>query len=94
MPELKDAPVWKKWFFFCIALAMTHLFFTFSMVTALPSKGAQACAVIGYLGIIVALVLALGIIFTDELNSNKIALICFVVFAFVGGESTDSEALV
>ena len=89
MGEFKDAPVWRKWFFLCITLALTHLFFGFA---ARLGEGARASYegffVLGYLGLVVALVLALAIVVTDDLGSNRIALICFIVFAFVGGKST------
>ena len=95
MPEFKDAPMWKKWFFFCIVIAMTFLLFTFAMGSAFGapgygSKGMQARFIIAFLATLTALMLALGIIFSDELNANKIALICFIVFAFVGGKSTQT----
>ena len=86
MGEFKDAAVWKKWFFLCIMLAITHLLFGFAGTLGhLSTKSVEGIFVIGYLGIIVAVVLALGIVLTDELADNKIALICFVIFALVGG---------
>ena len=87
MAEFKDAPVWRKWAFICMAFAISHLFFSYASLVAMGGdKGVEACLVIGYIGMIVAIVLAVGVVFTDELNSSKVAEICWAVFAFVGGK--------
>ena len=87
MGEFKDAAVWRKWAFLCITLAMTHLFFGFATSLGSPAnRSEEFMFVVGYLGMIVATVLALGIVLTDELSDNKIAMICFVIFAFIGGK--------
>ena len=85
--EFKAAPVWKKWAFLCMNLSLAHLLFAFSGGLGLGGKEAhEGIFVIGYLGVIVAVLLILGVVLTDELNEKKVALTCFSIFALVGGK--------
>ena len=85
--EFKAAPVWKKWAFLCILLSLTHLLFGFSGGLGAGGKQShEGIFVIGYIGVIVAVVLILGIVLTEELSDKKVALTCFSIFALVGGK--------
>ena len=49
-------------------------------------KGVEACEVIGYMCALIAVMLVLCLVFLDEVKSNKVAHICFIIFSIVAGE--------
>ena len=84
MGEFKDTSMWLKLAF--IFSAMASIFWLFGALQMPVWDETEACYIIAYFGLIVGLILISCIIFVDECQGNKPALICFVIFIFVGGE--------
>ncbi|ELT96606.1 hypothetical protein CAPTEDRAFT_226296 [Capitella teleta] len=90
MAEFRDAKLWMKLAFLFIMLGFVQELFAIAMGlgNSYVKDSIEACMVIGFLCFLVAVVLGLGLMFLDELAGNKIAQICFIVFALIAGLAT------
>lgn len=101
MGELNSCSLWMKLgVLFMVKAWALHMFsmctpgwstvsYLFNKVTSSKPGwliGVEACEVIGYCCGLTAVVLILCLIFLDEVKSNKVAQICFIVFSIVAGE--------
>lgn len=88
MGEFKDASLWMKLAFLMITIGFILDLFGFATGILDSYNDVRGCMVIGFLCFLVAFVLALCLIFLDELKDNKPALICFIIFALIAGLAT------
>ena len=86
MGEFKDASLWMRLAFLMVALGL--LLDLHGLSSGVPDTygDVRGCMIIGFLCLLVAFVLALCLIFLDELKGNKAALICLIVFALIAGK--------
>ena len=86
MAEFKDASLWMKLAFLFSTIATIIDLHGFSAGIVDGHNDVRAAMVIGFLCLLVAFVLAICLIFLDELKGNKAALICFIIFALLAGK--------
>jgi len=88
MGEFKDATLWMKLAFLMCTIGFYLDLYGFSTGILDGYNEVRAAMVIGFLCFLVAFVLALCLIFLDELKDNKPALICLIIFALLAGLCT------
>ena len=86
MGEFKDASLWMKLAFLFSVISLIVVLHGFSSGIVDGYDDVRGCMVVGYLCLLVAFVLALCLVFLDELKDNKPALICLIVFALLAGK--------
>ncbi|KAK2140737.1 hypothetical protein LSH36_1263g00002 [Paralvinella palmiformis] len=85
MAEFKDASLWMRLAFLMVTIGLLLDLHGLSSGVNDVYGDVRGTMVIAYLCFLVAFVLALCLIFLDELKGNKAALICLIVFALIAG---------
>jgi len=88
MGDFKEATLWMKLAFLMVTVGFILDLYGFSTGILDGFNEVRGAMVIGFLCFLVAFVLALCLIFLDELKGNKPALICLIVFALLAGLAT------
>ena len=85
MAEFKDGGLWMKLAFLTMFIGFLLDLFGFAIGITPASSGSVGVMIVGYLSFLTAAFLIMALIFLDEAKDNKIAKICFIVFAFIAG---------
>ena len=85
MGEFKAANLWLKVALWMIDMSMFMDLFAHAVGAVGTWSSVRTCLILGFICMLVSVTLVQGLVFLNELKDNKIALICLIVFALLGG---------